>query len=142
MTHNRYHYPFSQFMQQCELNYSLLCRLVKDWSISECQEIRLDDESLITIQVEESHKYTSFLKLKHVFSDDRQTVLDFELKIRLYHDAQQAEVFTEDGRAIEAKLGYPNRLMQQTDEKSNLNHFLGDLLQHCFLRGRLAAEVI
>jgi len=142
MTQTRYQYPFTQFMQQCELNYSLLCRLIKDWNRSDSVDIRLDDESLISLQVKESHKYTSFLQLKHEYADGLKTVLDFELNIRLYHDAGQAEVFTEDGRAIEAKLGYPNRLMQQTDEKSNINHFLGDLLQHCLLRGRTAAEVV
>ncbi len=142
MTREKYQYPFTQFMQQCELNYSLLCRLIKDWDESETAEIRLDDESLIRIEVKESHKYTSFLQLKHVFADGLTTVLDFELNIRLYHDARQAEVFTADGRAIQARLGYPNRLMQQRDEKSNLNHFLGDLLQHCLLRGRTVEEVI
>lgn len=142
MTREKYQYPFTKFMQQCELNYSLLCRLVNNWSKDEISEIRLDDESLISIEVKESHKYTSFLRLKHVFADELNTVLDFELNIRMYHDAHQAEVFTNDGRAIQAKLGYPNRLMQQTDEKSNLNHFLGALLQHCLLRGRSAEEVV
>ena len=142
MSREKYQYPFTEFMQQCELNYSLLCRLISDWNETDIAEIRLDDESLITIEVRESHKYTSFLHLKHVFADGLSRVLDFELNIRLYHDAHQAEVFTHDGRAIEAKLGYPNRLMQQTDEKSNLNHFLGALLQHCLLRGRSVEEVV
>ena len=142
MTRDRYQYPFTEFMQQCELNYCLLCRLVKEWDETDVSDIKLDDESLIRIQVKESHKYTSFINLTHVFADDMNIVLDFQLHIRLYHDAGQAEVFTEDGRAIEARLGYPNRLMQQIDEKNNLNRFLGDLLQHCLLRGRSTEEVI
>ena len=53
MSREKYQYPFTEFMQQCELNYSLLCRLITDWNETEVSEIRLDDESLITIEIKD-----------------------------------------------------------------------------------------
>ena len=142
MARQQYQYPFGDYMQQCELNYSLLCRLVRDMAEDDSREILLEDNSIIQLQIKEQHKYTSFIQLKHIFSNKFENILDFELSIRLYHDARQAEVFSSDGRAMQAKLGYPNSGMEQTDEKFNINHFLGDLLQHCMRHGRSAEAII
>jgi uncharacterized protein YqiB (DUF1249 family) len=142
MAQKAYQYPFSTFMQQCELNYSLLCRLAPEQSEQTIHDILLDDGSLIQIELKERHRYTSFLILRHIFANQSSPILDFELSIRLYHDARQAEVFDPDGRAIHARLNYPNRQMQQTDEKLNINHFLGDLLQHCLHHGRSTEAII
>ena len=142
MAQQAYQYPFSTFMQQCELNYSLLCRLVPDSQARERFEVLLDDDSLVQINVKERHRYTSFLTLRHEFACQQTTALDFELFIRLYHDTRQAEVFSPKGHAIHARLNYPNSQMQQTDEKQNINHFLGDLLQHCIHHGRTREAII
>lgn len=67
----------------------------------------------------------------------------YSLDVRLYHDAQLAEVVTSKGcRQFKARHEYPNQEMHQADEKSQLNQFLGELIVFCLVKGRVAYDVI
>lgn len=123
-------------MQQCEYNYSLLCRLMPANSDDDYFSYLLDDDSTIELQITEKHPYTTFITLAQNHQQSQQELLSFKLNLRLYHDARQVEVFTPDGRAMEAIKAYPNPDMHQTDEKYNINHFLNDLLLHTLQHGR------
>ena len=129
-------------MQQCEFNYSLLCRLMPVNSDDEQFVYLLDDGGKLDLQITEQHRYTTFITLTQRHTESQQELLDFSLHLRLYHDASQVEVFTPDGRALEAINAYPNPSMHQTDEKYNINHFLSDLLLHTLQHGRSAETIV
>lgn len=64
------------------------------------------------------------------------------LEVRLYHDASVAEVIACEGqRHFKARHEYPNKKMYQTDEKAQLNRFLGELLERCLTQGRVVNEI-
>lgn len=67
----------------------------------------------------------------------------YSLDVRLYHDAQLAEVVSSKGcRQFKARHEYPNQEMHQNDEKSQLNQFLGELIAFCLVKGRVAYNVV
>ena len=142
MTNKAYQYPFGSYMQQCEYNYSLLCRLMPVNSDDDYFSYLLDDDSKIELQITEKHAYTTFITLTQRHLQSQQELLDFNLYLRLYHDARQVEVFTPEGRAMEAINAYPNPAMHQTDEKYNINHFLNDLLLHALQHGRSTETLV
>lgn len=65
------------------------------------------------------------------------------LHVRLYHDAQLAEVVSSKGcLQFNARHEYPNKDMHQCDEKSQLNQFLGELIVFCLVQGRVVYNVV
>lgn len=71
------------------------------------------------------------------------TLSSYSLDIRLYHDAQLAEVVSSRGcRQFAARLEYPNQQMHQRDEKAQLNQFLGELIGFCLVKGRVSYNVM
>jgi uncharacterized protein YqiB (DUF1249 family) len=71
------------------------------------------------------------------------TLVSYSLDIRLYHDAQLAEVVSSVGcRQLAARNDYPNQKMHQCDEKSQLNQFLGELISFCLIKGRVAYNIV
>jgi len=66
----------------------------------------------------------------------------YDLEVRLYHDASLAEVITFDNeRRFLPRNEYPNHKMFQQDEKSQLNLFLGEILDDCLRQGRVEDAV-
>ena len=62
--------------------------------------------------------------------------------IRLYHDAQSAEVVeVRNENRFKEVYEYPNPRMRAKDEKAQVNRFLGEYLAMC-LRYGLAAEQV
>ena len=62
----------------------------------------------------------------------------YTLDVRLYHDANLAEVITfANQRRFLPRNEYPNHKMHQQDEKSQLNLFLGEILDNCLQQGRV-----
>jgi uncharacterized protein YqiB (DUF1249 family) len=62
--------------------------------------------------------------------------------IRLYHDAQSAEVVeVRNETRFKEVYEYPNPRMRARDEKAQVNRFLGEYLAMC-LRYGLAAEQV
>ncbi len=67
----------------------------------------------------------------------------YTLNVRLYHDAQLAEVVSSKGcLQFKARHQYPNQDMHQCDEKSQLNQFLGELIVFCLVQGRVTYNVV
>lgn len=59
-----------------------------------------------------------------------------DMEVRLYHDAGMAEVLSfQSARRILAKNRYPNALMHARDEKTQVNEFLAECLEHCLREG-------
>lgn len=67
--------------------------------------------------------------------------LSCQLDVRLYHDASLAEVISCDQyRRFAVRHEYPNKYMHQTDEKAQVNRFLGELLDDCLRDGRVEQQ--
>jgi len=65
------------------------------------------------------------------------------LTVRLYHDAQIAEVITYgSNRGVRPKNAYPNQQMFQPDEKRQWNHFLEEWLELCRQHGYAVSESV
>jgi uncharacterized protein YqiB (DUF1249 family) len=70
-------------------------------------------------------------------------ILQPSLTIRVYHDAQMAEVIKNKNIAyIKASYDYPNQKMHQKDEKTQNNLFLNDWLKFCLEHGMMVPEDI
>lgn len=66
----------------------------------------------------------------------------YSFEVRLYHDASVAEVIAWEGnRRFKARHDYPNPRMYHSDEKAQLNRFLGELLELCLTQGRILDDV-
>lgn len=115
----------------------------------------------LAIRVREIAKYTTMLDVRvspvnGLFSEaepnqlmDSEHDIDllsllasYTLHVRLYHDAQLAEVVSSKGSLhVKPRHEYPNRDMHQCDEKSQRNQFLGELMAFCLAQGRIAYHV-
>ncbi|AUM13456.1 DUF1249 domain-containing protein [Ketobacter alkanivorans] len=130
----------SKLMSDCEINYHRLMRLLPE--IDDLEEWRFgvdaNTEQLkqVSIHIVERSKYTTTVAVA------QESLLDDwvpkpTLTVRLYHDAQMAEVLTfQRNRYIRQTYAYPNEKMFQPDEKAQLNVFLGEWLEFCLRSGR------
>jgi len=130
----------SKLMSDCEINYHRLMRLLPE--IDDLEEWRFgvdaNTEQLkqVSIHIVERSKYTTTVAVAQE-SLLEDWVPKPTLTVRLYHDAQMAEVLTfQRNRYIRQTYTYPNEKMFQPDEKAQLNVFLGEWLEFCLRSGR------
>ena len=106
----------------------------------------------LLVQLVERSRYTTLVRFtqhgpKLEVSQPELAGVDLNLApptmlIRLYHDAQSAEVVeVRNETRFKEVYEYPNPKMRSRDEKAQVNRFLGEYLSMC-LRYGLAAEHI
>ena len=128
----------------CSYNYLLVLKLLPDLTLNKSYFFHLDS-ACFQLNICEQTQYTSVLNIESIatnvaLDDDNDRELTPQLKVRLYHDAQMAEVLaSRQIRYFKSRYDYPNRLMQQPDEKYQLNKFLSQWLDRCFKDGRVMA---
>lgn len=119
---------------QCEMNYHLCMALVPGCRTGRSEwAFKLDSEGALQVQVclVESAPYTTTVDLLPSRSDS-EYLPSARLRIRLYHDAEMAEVVAwNHHRNWWPVYNYPNSRMYHPDEKLALNRYLGDWLVHC-----------
>lgn len=135
----------SKLMSDCEINYHRLMRLLPEIDEQEewCFGVDADSEQLrqVSIHVVERSKYTTTVAVAQE-SLLEDWVPKPTLTVRLYHDAQMAEVLSfQRNRYIRQNYHYPNEKMFQPDEKAQLNAFLGEWLEFCLRSGRALVRV-
>lgn len=135
----------SKLMSDCEINYHRIMRLLPE--LDDLEEWRFgvdantDQLKQVSIHIVERSKYTTTVAVA------QESLLDDwvpkpTLTVRLYHDAQMAEVLTfQRNRYIRQTYTYPNEKMFQPDEKAQLNVFLGEWLEFCLRSGRALLKV-
>jgi uncharacterized protein YqiB (DUF1249 family) len=165
----RYVIDFPAQMMECEVNYRRLCRLlphVKSLAVAEQKDVivgkRAMSEALLSLTVLEQTKYTTvvhiaqYLPLQKSNASIKTTSCDedivrrqaskallYQSDVRLYHDASVAEIVKcQRYQQFKSRYVYPNADMHQIDEKAQMNRFLGELLTHCLLYGRVAETVM
>ncbi len=135
---------------ECGANYLRLLKLLPKLSERECWEYTVDGgtnavSERVRLQVIEHAPYTSTVEIQQLTCalDWSEHSKNRILKVRMYHDAQMAEVVAWNQQwNTRAKYPYPNRHMHQVDEKAQLNRFLGEWLSHCLACGRVVTSIV
>ncbi len=128
---------------ECDANYIRLCRLMPEMANNDKIEFGIaskhHESTRIRMEVVERCRYTTIVDM--YFSDMNPLAANHwvglsAMQIRIYHDLKTAEVVSCDHvRQFKSRYEYPNAKMQHPDEKSQMNHFLGEILSHCLANG-------
>ncbi len=124
-------------MELYELNYIQLRQLVPDLSaIQEHSISRVDGALRLYLSLLERCKYTTTLHLTYQFEDREGAFAAPDIVVRLYHDAQVAEVISR-GRHRGRREAEYDRFQQRHSlaEKWRVNRFLHKWLGYCLRQG-------
>lgn len=134
----RYTVNLQHLQTVCALNYGRLRRLLPELALDHYRfywEQPGLESALLEIEVLERSPYTDTLLM-------RQTTTRLpwcprlDMEVRIYHDAELAEVLRfQKARRIPARNRYPNAAMHARDEKTQINEFLAECLDHCLREG-------
>lgn len=132
-------------MAECEVNYLRLNKLIIDLQQDEHRFMitRGQQEWLQILQIIERSRYTTTLQLRQcpVVPITRWLQMPC-LTVRMYHDARLAEVLAWEGhKRLRPRYDYPNKAMYHSDEKLQINQFLGECLSLCLNQGRSVDQV-
>lgn len=124
-------------MELYELNYIQLRRLVPDLDAVQDHSLsRVEDALDLYLTVRERAKYTTTLHLSYVFSHADGTCSAPDVVIRMYHDAQVAEVLSRGSRRGRKNADYDRFHNQYSLEtKWQVNRFLHKWLGYCLHQG-------
>jgi uncharacterized protein YqiB (DUF1249 family) len=114
-----------------EKNYVCLVRLLP--FLFECKGLisvcARHSNSRLAVSILEQCRYTQVVEIKHIFNEASQYIHELSMKVRIYHDAQLAEVISYQGHSrMHSKYPYPNQKMFHRDEKRQANYLLHDWL--------------
>lgn len=126
---NRYQPNVSAFLALCGRNYALILK----WLPDECE---LNSHWTVTgkfgslrVTLLENTRYTQLIEISRSLPDSL-FLSSPKATVRVYHDAQLAEVLTSQQiYRLQPVYDYPNVSMHQTDEKYQVNAFLEELLK-------------
>ena len=91
-------------------------------------------KAVVELSIIDHSKYTSVIAIEQ--KPELRWGANPRLKVRLYHDTKSAEVIEyQDQNRFRSHYDFPNKRMRQTDEKVQLNLFLGEYLKFCLLTG-------
>jgi len=127
----------------CEINYVAIMKLVPELKqVGSRYEIAADPGHNYRLVVLEVSRYTNLVEIS-LHNENMPSCLMPMLKVRLYHDARMAEVCaTQQIYHFRSRYDYPNRQMLQSDEKYQVNQFLGEWLRFCINHGYYAENIV
>ena len=95
-----------------------------------------NDKVTVEIKILEAFKYTTTLEITQK-SELKEWMTNPSMLVRVYHDASTAEVVSYQGHHnLKSRYSQPNTKMYHSDEKMQVNVFLGEWLSHCLKVGR------
>ena len=117
----------------CESNYQKLLRLVPDLlSFKESATGIAHHQSNLYLKVLALSPYTMTIELSHCFNTPSDRFVEPALHIRLYLDAQIAEVLNDHNRPqVTQVYKNPSLSTEIMNYKWRLNYFLQKWLDHC-----------
>ena len=126
-------------MELYELNYIQLRQLLPDLDALQDHSISVVKGALtLYLQITERSKYTTTLHLTYLFDQDDETVAAPDILIRLYHDAQVAEVISRGAGRGQRNTAYDRFRHRYTVEaKWHVNRFLHKWLGYCLNHGHV-----
>ena len=119
--------------QLCESNYQKLLKLIPGLlTFKETAIGFAPNNTSLHVAVIESTPYTMTVELNHCFNKNSDEFLEPAVKIRIYLDAQLAEVLSDHVRASVAQIFKdPGPSREIMNYKWRLNYFLQKWLDHC-----------
>lgn len=119
--------------QICESNYQKLLKLIPDLMAVEKNAVGLaPHHTTLHLEIIERTPYTMTVELSHCFSRNQHELLEPAVRIRLYLDAQLAEVLSDHARAgVTQVFKDPGLSLEIMNYKWRLNYFLQKWLDHC-----------
>ena len=128
---------FAGLMELYECNYIRLRNLVPD--LDEMPDrvcSRIDGVLDLHLRITERCKFTTTLNLTYIFHDEEGSFPAPDMQVRMYHDAQVAEVISCGRRRGKRHASY-NRLFNRYTlvEKWRMNRFLQKWLGYCLMQG-------
>jgi uncharacterized protein len=129
------------FLALCERNYAQLNRYVSDdVRCGQSTVIQITPQHQYRLSVTEVARFTTTLQIELV--DERTQYFRPHFVVRLYHDAQVAEVLAcQQISQVKARYDYPNQDMLLPDEKRQINLLLRDWLKLCAGQGYSSREL-
>lgn len=117
----------------CESNYQKLFRLIPNLRSFDKTAIgHTQNRPALYLDVLERNPYTLTIELSHCFNRQLTELIAPAVKIRVYLDAQLAEVIRDNDRpAVDRVYQNPGRALEIQDYKWRLNYFLQKWLDHC-----------
>jgi len=116
-----------------EDNYRKLVIMLPD--LDYLEHVTLSSENhimTVTVDVVERTKYTVLVEFNTFYEGNMACMLQPTMQVRIYHDAQVAEVLAVQGkRHIRPHYEYPNEAMFLPDEKQQGNKVLFEILSFC-----------
>jgi uncharacterized protein YqiB (DUF1249 family) len=130
------------FLMLCELNYVRLLKLLPDTEPCGIYfDYQVKDTFTYRLTIKECCKYTTIITISQI-APDFTHYLTPSMEVRLYHDAQVAEVTTSQNIShIKPSYDYPNKSMMQRDEKMQMNRFLQEWLKLCHQFGQVSVDL-
>ncbi len=137
----RYKVDLPLQMAECEANYARLHKLLTQHFNKHVEEQEGDEYRFMThrgtqqwlnqLRILERSPYTTTLQLSQVPVSSSSHWLHMpRLTVRMYHDAKLAEVLAWEGhKRLRPRYEYPNQAMYHSDEKLQINQFLGEWLK-------------
>ena len=125
---------------QFRLEVKERCKYTTMVDISQQRLPAKDMRQRSTLVANQSADFGTMVKTTEQSGVKQSTVVNWitppTFSLRIYHDAQMAEVISFDNhQPLQVKYDYPNSKMYQSNEKSQLNLFLGEWLSHCLQYG-------
>lgn len=117
----------------CEANYQKLLRLIPNLrSVDKSALGHTLNKPALQLHILERKPYTLTIELSHCFKQQLSELFAPAVKIRIYLDAQLAEVIRDiDRPAANQLFQNPAKIMEIQDHKWRLNYFLHKWLDHC-----------
>ncbi len=123
-------YDFVSLMDLYEANFLKLKKLIPNLSSIESHALSRSEGHLdLHLKILERSRYTTTLFLSYRFDDGDTVRMEPNLKVRIYHDAGQAEVMA--GKLHHGRLILDNLPADARRQKWQLNRFLSRWLQYC-----------
>jgi uncharacterized protein YqiB (DUF1249 family) len=117
----------------CESNYQKLFRLIPNLCVLTASAVgRTEHHPALYLDILERNPYTLTIELSHCFTQPIVELMAPALKIRIYLDAQLAEVIRDHDRPeVDRVYQDPGQVLEIQEYKWRLNYFLQKWLDHC-----------
>ncbi|WAR45738.1 DUF1249 domain-containing protein [Methylomonas rapida] len=117
----------------CESNYQKLFRLIPNLrSLGKTAIGQTQNRPSLHLDILERNPYTLTIELSHCFEQPLSRLLAPAVKIRVYLDAQLAEVIRDHDRpAVDRVYQNLGKALEIQEYKWRLNYFLQKWLDHC-----------
>ncbi|MCL1144065.1 DUF1249 domain-containing protein [Shewanella gaetbuli] len=126
---DKYQPNVSAFLALCARNYALILKWLPDELDAQTSWYVEGKFGHLSVTLLENTKYTQLLEISRRLPDSL-FVSSPRVIVRVYHDAQLAEVLTSQQIfSFKPVYDYPNAHMHHTDEKFQVNAFLQELLK-------------